>query len=125
GRALAGALPASGPTPTGARRRERALPLGERPTSRHEHPAAAAPPPAPAAPCVRHPPAGGRSRSAHDSGAARPQLVVDDADLFARRRPPPAPCLRPVAPSVVASPRGLTRVQRLPRARRLGAAVGC
>src|SRR5439155_11597519 len=55
---------------------------------------------------------GGRSRPTHDSGAARAQLALDDADLLARRRPPPAPRLRPLASSVVESSRERTLFAR-------------
>ena len=96
-RYLRDARPAARP-----RRRGRAVPLGPRPAARHEHAAPARPPPAPAAARVRHAHAGGRRRPAHDPGAARPQLAVDDADLQPRRRPPAAAGVRPVAPALVA-----------------------
>src|SRR5436190_714357 len=50
---------------------------------------------------VRDAPARGRSGSANDPGAARPQLALDDADVLARRRAAPAARVRPVAPAFV------------------------
>ena len=47
-----------------------------------------------------------RGRLTHDPGAARTQLAVDDADLLARGRTPPAPRLRPRAPTLLASLHG-------------------
>ena len=66
------------------RGRGRALPLGTRQPPEHEHDQAPPPPPASAPPRVRDAPARGRSRSARDPGAARPQLSVHDADLQPR-----------------------------------------
>ena len=82
-----------------ARGRERALPLGARSPARHEHAAPAAPAPAPPAACLRDAPARGRRRPAHDPGAPRPQLALDDADVQPRGRAPPAQGLRPLAPA--------------------------
>ena len=62
-------------------------------------------PPPPAA-RVRDAPARGRRRPAHDPGAARPRVAVDDADLQPRRRPAPAARLRPSAPALVVSAGG-------------------
>src|SRR6185436_12883105 len=98
-----GAVSASGSSRPGERCRERALPVRSRASPRHEHPAAAVAPSAPDAPRLRHPPAGGRRRPPHDPGAAGAQLAVDDPDLLARRRPTPAPRVRPVAPALLAS----------------------
>ena len=96
-------LPARVAPAARARRRERALPLGARPPARHEHAAPPASPPAPPAACVRHAPARGRRRPAHDPGAARPQLALDDADVQPRGRSPPAQGLRPLAPALLTS----------------------
>jgi len=77
--------------------KERVVPLGEeashrlavylreaRPELARGAENAAPPPPSPAA-CVRDAPPGGRRRPAHDPGAARPQLALDDADVQPRR----------------------------------------
>ena len=60
------------------------------------------PQPAPPAPRLRDASARGRRRPAHDPGAPRPLLALDDADLQPRRRAPPAARLRPLAPALVA-----------------------
>src|SRR4029078_62206 len=71
--------------------------------------------PPPPASRVRDAPPGGRRRPAHDPGAARPRVALDDADLQPRRRPPPPPGLRPRAPALV------TRLRRrAPRAHESG-----
>ena len=70
---------------------------GARPPARHEHPAPHRPAPAPAPARLRDAPARRRRRPAHDPGAARPQLALDDADLQPRRPAPPAPRVRPRA----------------------------
>ena len=98
------ALPARGAPAARPRRRERALPLGARPPARHVDAAAARPPPAPPAPRLRDAPARGRRRPAHDPGAARPRLPLDDADVQPRRRQAPAQGLRPLASALVAPP---------------------
>ena len=87
--------------PARARSRERALPLGARAPPRHEHAAPPAPASAPPAACLRDAPARRRRRPAHDPGAARPQLALDDADVQPRGRAPPAQGLRPLAPALV------------------------
>src|SRR5205085_4537802 len=69
--------------------------------ARHEHASPARAASAPAATCIRDAPAGGRGRPADDPGAARSQLALDDADLFARRRAAAAQGLRQLAPAVV------------------------
>ena len=76
--------------PTSRAARENALFLSAR-GKRLDTSALRAPrsPPPPPAPRVRDAPARGRRRPAHDPGAARPQLAVDDPDLQPRRRPPP------------------------------------
>ena len=93
------------------RRRERALPLGARPAARHVDAPAPRPPPAPAAARVRDAPAGGRRRPAHDPGAARPQLPLDDADVQPRRREAPATRLRPRPPALLSWRTGHVRCQ--------------
>ena len=100
----AGALPARRAAGTRAGRGRRAVPLGARAATRHEHAAATRREPAPAAPRVRDAPARGRRRPAHDPGAPRPRVALDDADLQPRRREAPAPRLRPRAPALVAMP---------------------
>ena len=74
---------------------QRAVPLGARPAARHLDAAPARAAPAPPAPRVRDAPARGRRRPAHDPGAARPRVALDDADVQPRRREAPAPGLRP------------------------------
>ena len=81
----------------------RALPLRERPAARHEHASAARTPPAPAAARVRDAPARRRRRPAHDPGAARPQLALDDADLLARRCAAAPQGLRQLAPAFLST----------------------
>ena len=80
------AVPARSTTATRARRRERALPLDARPPPRHVDAAPPRPAPAPAAARICDAPARRRRRPAHDPGAARPQLSLDDADVQPRRR---------------------------------------
>ena len=87
GRPLGRPLPPRGPPRARPRRRRRTLPLRARPPPRHLD---AAPPhaaPAPPAPRVRDAPARGRRRPAHDPGAARPLVALDDPDLQPRRAP--------------------------------------
>ena len=95
--ALARPLPARGPARARARRERRVLPLRARSPPRHEHAAADRPAPAPAETRVRDASARRRSRPAHDPGAARPQLPLDDAGLQPCRPAPPAPRVRPLA----------------------------
>ena len=66
------------------RRRARALPLVSREAARHldAPPARASSTPPP--PLVRHPSSGRRRRPAHDPGAARARVALDDADLQPR-----------------------------------------
>ena len=87
---LAGPLPARGASGARAGRERRLLPLDPRPPARHEHAAPPASPPPPAPPLVRHPPARGRRRPAHDPGAARPLVALDDAGV--------QPCQRETSP---------------------------
>src|SRR5207244_9601658 len=83
---------------------ERVLPLGARPAARHEHAPPPSPPPPSPPPRVRHALTRGRRGPAHDPGAARPQLALDDADLQPRGRPPPAQGLRPRPPPLLRKP---------------------
>src|SRR5205085_7864155 len=99
--ALGGPLPARGAARAGARRGERPLPVGARAAARHEHAETPAPPSAPAPPRVCDAPARGRRRLADDPGAARSQLPLDDADVLARRRAPPAARLRQITPALL------------------------
>src|SRR4029077_7514926 len=56
-----------------------------------------------APPRVRDASAGGRRRSPHDPGAARPQLAVDDADLLPRRCAAVAQGLRQLASALMSA----------------------
>ena len=96
-------LPARGAAPARARRRERAVPLGPRPAARHLDAAPPRPAPTPSAPRVRDPSARRRRRPAHDPGAPRPRVALDDADLQPRRRQAPAPGLRPCPSAILTS----------------------
>src|SRR5262249_10118874 len=104
GRASAGALSARGAAAARPRRSERRLRLGPRQAPRHldAPPRLRASPPVAARVCDA--PARGWRRPAHDPGAARPQLPLDDAAVQPRRRKEAAPCLRPSAPAQLIRP---------------------
>ena len=57
--------------------------------------------PAPVPPRVRDAPARGRRRPAHDPGAPRPRVALDDADLQPRRRAAPPARVRPGASALL------------------------
>src|SRR6478672_5872067 len=117
--------------------KDRVVPLGEeaqhwlarylrgaRPATRHEHAPPHRPAPAPAASCVRDAPPRGRRRPPDDSGVARPQLPLDDADLQPRRPAPPAAGVRQRASALVDSSHACLREGRLRPPRDDGARVG-
>ena len=73
-----------------ARRQRRSLPLGPRAAAGHQRVAPPAPNPAPAPPRLRDASARGRRRPAHDPGAPRPRLALDDPGLQPRGRASPS-----------------------------------
>src|SRR4051794_8387703 len=87
-------LPPRRPSGACARRERRSLPVCDRPSSRHLDAPQARPSPASVAPRLRDASPRGRRRPAHNPGAPRPLLALDDADLQPRRREAAAEGLR-------------------------------
>ena len=106
-----------------ARGAENALFLSARGTPpRHVDAAPPRPASTPPAPRVRDAPARGRRRPAHDPGAARPLVALDDADVQPRRRETTAKGLRPCPSAILSStvvPRAARRASRAANRRRV------